>query len=108
DTLGPVHGKGRHATVNLHVAPGVCQGAATPDLGLIPVGSIDHVEVLQDGPAAQYGSDAIAGVVNIILRRASQGGVVSATAGQYYENGGETGAISANIGLPLGPMGFLN
>jgi len=108
NTLVLVNGKRRHSTGNLHVAPGVFQGAATPDLGLIPVGGIDHVEVLQDGAAAQYGSDAIAGVVNIILRRASQGGSISATGGQYYENGGETGAISANIGLPLGKDGFLN
>jgi iron complex outermembrane receptor protein len=108
NTLVLIDGKRRHATANLHVAPGVFQGAATADLGLIPVGAIDHVEVLQDGAAAQYGSDAIAGVVNIIMKSAAQGGAISATGGQYFENGGATGAISANLGLPLGENGFLN
>ena len=98
----------RHATGNLHVAPGVFQGAATADLGLIPVGGIDHVEVLQDGAAAQYGSDAIAGVVNIILKKGAEGGAISGTGGQYFTDGGGTGALSANIGLPLGPDGFIN
>lgn len=108
NTLVLVDGKRRHSTGNLHVAPGVFQGAATPDLGLIPVGAIDHVEVLQDGAAAQYGSDAIAGVVNIILKTANHGGSLSATGGSYYSNGGGTGAGSANIGLPLGDKGFIN
>ncbi|WP_309607258.1 TonB-dependent receptor [Phenylobacterium sp.] len=108
NTLVLVDGKRRHSTGNLHVAPGVFQGAATPDLGLIPVGAIDHVEVLQDGAAAQYGSDAIAGVVNIILKSANHGGSISGTGGAYYSNGGATGALSANIGLPLGDKGFIN
>ncbi len=108
NTLILVDGKRRHSTGNLHVAPGVFQGAATADLGLIPVGAIDHIEVLQDGAAAQYGSDAIAGVVNIILKTANHGGSISATGGQYYKNGGGTGAISGNIGLPLGEHGFIN
>ena len=94
NTLVLVDGKRRHSTGNLHVAPGVFQGAATPDLGLIPVGAIDHVEVLQDGAAAQYGSDAIAGVVNIIMKTANHGGSISATGGSYYSNGGATGAAS--------------
>ncbi|MGZ6020951.1 MAG: TonB-dependent receptor plug domain-containing protein, partial [Phenylobacterium sp.] len=108
NTLVLVDGKRRHATGNLHVAPGVFQGAATADLGLIPVGAIDHVEVLQDGAAAQYGSDAIAGVMNIILKKSAQGGTISGTGGQYFKNGGGTGAISGNIGLPLGADGFVN
>jgi len=108
NTLVLIDGKRRHSTGNLHVAPGVFQGAATADLGLIPVGAIDHVEVLQDGAAAQYGSDAIAGVMNIILKKSPQGGTISGTAGQYFKNGGGTGAISGNIGLPLGPDGFIN
>jgi iron complex outermembrane receptor protein len=108
NTLVLIDGKRRHSTGNLHVAPGVFQGAATPDLGLIPVGAIDHVEVLQDGAAAQYGSDAIAGVVNIILKTANHGGTLSGTGGSYYSHGGDTGALSANIGLPLGDKGFIN
>ncbi|HEX7944475.1 MAG TPA: TonB-dependent receptor plug domain-containing protein, partial [Phenylobacterium sp.] len=70
DTLVLVNGKRRHPTGNLHVLGGPYQGAATADLSLIPVGAIDHIEVLQDGAAAQYGTDAIAGVVNIILKSA--------------------------------------
>jgi iron complex outermembrane receptor protein len=108
NTLLLIDGKRRHSTGNLHVAPGVFQGAATPDLSLIPVAAIDHVEVLQDGAAAQYGSDAIAGVVNIILKTANHGGAIVATGGSYYSNGGATGAGSVNIGLPIGDRGFIN
>ena len=108
DTLVLVNGKRRHPTGNLHVLGGPYQGAATADLSLIPVGAIDHIEVLQDGAAAQYGTDAIAGVVNIILKSANHGGAITATAGQYYKGDGETAAISANIGLPLGKAGFVN
>ncbi|HEX2815172.1 MAG TPA: TonB-dependent receptor, partial [Phenylobacterium sp.] len=109
DTLVLVNGKRRHGTGNLAVDGGSpYSGSATADLGLIPVGAIDHIEVLQDGAAAQYGSDAIAGVVNIILKNSAEGGVVSATGGQYFENGGKTGAWSFNDGTKLGDKGFLN
>src|ERR1700712_3413820 len=108
DTLVLVNGKRRHSTANLHVLSGQYQGAATSDLDLIPVGAIDHIEVLQEGAAAQYGTDAIAGVVNIILKKNSSGGFVSATGGQYFEEGGQTYDFSGNIGLPLGDKGFLN
>ena len=79
DTLVLVDGKRRHASANLHVLGGPYQGAATADIGLIPVAGIDHVEVLLDGAAAQYGTDAIAGVVNIILKKNSSG-ITRATA----------------------------
>ncbi len=108
NTLVLVNGKRRHPTANLHVLGGPYQGAATADLSLIPVGAIDHVEVLQDGAAAQYGTDAIAGVVNFILKSANSGGSIVATAGQYYKGDGESAAISANFGLPLGDAGFVN
>lgn len=108
NTLVLIDGKRRHPTGNLHVDPGVFQGAATADLSLIPVSAIDHVEVLQDGAAAQYGSDAIAGVVNIILKHADGGGLVTGTGGEYYENGGGTGDGQVNIGLPLTSHGFFN
>ncbi|MEO8115038.1 MAG: TonB-dependent receptor plug domain-containing protein, partial [Phenylobacterium sp.] len=107
DTLVLVNGKRRHTTANLHVLGGPYQGAATADLSLIPVSAIDHVEVLQDGAAAQYGTDAIAGVVNIILKNASSGGSASVTGGQYYKGDGETAAVSLNMGLPLGEKGFV-
>ena len=69
NTLVLVNGKRRHSTANLAVNGGSpYTGAAAVDLGLIPVAAIDHVEVLQDGAAAQYGSDAIGGVVNVMLK----------------------------------------
>src|SRR5579871_3416748 len=108
DTLVLVNGKRRHTTSNLHVDPGPYQGAASADLGLIPIGAIDHVEVLEDGAAAQYGSDAIAGVINIILKNSNSGGTVSGTLGQYYAGDGKTGAWSINKGLDLGGKGFVN
>src|SRR6185436_18269459 len=74
-----VNGKRRHGTANLAVLGGPYQGGAGADLNFIPVASIDHVEVLLDGAAAQYGSDAIAGVINIIQKTADSGGSVTAS-----------------------------
>jgi iron complex outermembrane recepter protein len=108
DTLVLVNGKRRHPTANLNVDPSNFQGAATADLSFIPVAAIDHIEVLQDGAAAQYGSDAIAGVLNIILKSADHGGLLTGTGGQYYEGDGATGAGSVNLGLPIGSKGFFN
>jgi iron complex outermembrane receptor protein len=108
DTLVLVNGKRRHPTGNLHVDPSSFQGAATADLSLIPVGSIDHAEVLTDGAAAQYGSDAIAGVVNLILKGANHGGSISVTGGQYFQGDGDTAAWSINDGFALGDKGFIN
>ena len=108
DTLVLVNGKRRHPTGNLHVDPSSFQGAATADLSFIPVGAIDHAEVLTDGAAAQYGSDAIAGVVNIILKGANHGGTISATGGQYYQGDGDTAAWSLNKGFEIGEKGFVN
>src|SRR5690349_11630289 len=108
DTLVLVNGKRRHSTGNLHVLGGQYQGAATADLDMIPVSAIDHVEVLQEGAAAQYGTDAIAGVVNIILKKNSSGGMATAMGGQYFEQGGDTYDSSGNIGFDLGGKGFLN
>jgi iron complex outermembrane receptor protein len=109
DTLVLVDGKRRHGTGNLAVDGGSpYQGAATTDLSFIPVGAIDHVEVLQDGAAAQYGTDAIAGVVNFILKDTDHGGSLSATGGQYYQGDGATGAWSFNKGFALSDRGFVN
>jgi iron complex outermembrane recepter protein len=109
ETLVLVDGKRRNSTANLAVDGGSpFQGAATTDLSFIPVGAIDHIEVLEDGAAAQYGSDAIAGVVNIILKKNASGGAFSATGGQYFEGDGDTGAWSLNKGFSLGDKGFVN
>src|ERR1700744_1356123 len=77
EVLVLVNGKRRHTTANLNADPGPLQGSAPVDLDMIPISAIDHIEVLRDGAAAQYGSDAIAGVVNIILKSADHGGSVS-------------------------------
>ncbi|MDB5581475.1 MAG: TonB-dependent receptor [Bradyrhizobium sp.] len=109
DTLVLVNGKRRHSTANLAVDSGSpYSGAATADLSLIPVGAIDHVEVLQDGAAAQYGSDAIAGVINIILKKQDHGGSISVTGGQYYAGDGKTASWTINKGLALGDHGYFN
>ena len=108
NTLVLVNGKRRHTTANLAVLGGPYQGAAAADLNFIPLAAIDHIEVLQDGAAAQYGTDAIAGVINIILKKDAQGGAFSSTAGQYFDGGGRTGQASLNFGLELGEQGFVN
>ncbi len=87
-------------------------GSSGADISLIPEAAIDHVEVLLDGAAAQYGTDAIAGVVNIILKKKSSGGTLTATAGRRYDGGkGENGDsydVSFNMGMPLFDKGFVN
>lgn len=110
DVLVLIDGKRRHTTANLAVDVGSpFQGGAGVDLNFIPLDSIDHVEVLTDGAAAQYGSDAIAGVVNIILKTNNSGGTVAGTYGQYGNaGGGRTEDVSANAGFEAGPGGFLN
>jgi iron complex outermembrane receptor protein len=109
DALVLINGKRRHGTANLAVLGGPYQGGASADLNFIPVDAIDHVEVLTDGAAAQYGTDAIAGVVNIILKKQNHGGNLQVSGGQYMDQGGDTGDITGNIGLaPLGDKSWLN
>ena len=108
DTLVLVNGERRHGTGNVAVSGGPFGGNAAADLNYIPVAAIDHVEVLQDGAAAQYGTDAIAGVVNIILKKNAHGGSVSATAGHYFDEGGLTTDLTGNIGFPIGDKGYIN
>jgi len=109
DTLVLVDGKRRHTTANLSVDSGSpYTGNASTDLSFIPVGAIDHVEVLQDGAAAQYGSDAVAGVVNIILKKGDSAGNITITGGQYYQGDGDTAAWSINKGFSLWGKGYLN
>ncbi len=108
DTLVLVDGKRRHATANLAVDGGSpYSGSATTDLSFIPIAAIDHVEVLTDGAAAQYGTDAIAGVINIITKKGTTGSL-SLTGGQYYSGQGATGAISINKGFKIGDKGYFN
>jgi len=109
DTLVLVDGKRRHGTSNLAVDSGSpYTGSATTDLSFIPSAAIARIEVLQDGAAAIYGSDAIAGVVNIILKDADHGGSWNVTGGQYYKSDGKTASTSLNWGMKLGDRGFIN
>lgn len=107
-TLVLVNGKRRHTTANLSTFRGPQQGTTPVDIDLIPVSAVDHVEILQDGAAAQYGSDAIAGVVNIILKHDDHGLNVQAINGAYYAGDGFTTGESANWGTKLGRSGFFD
>ncbi|WP_346837232.1 TonB-dependent receptor [Microbulbifer sp. SAOS-129_SWC] len=111
-TLVLVNGTRRHrsALVNLQLAPlGTNnQGAQAVDFSAIPSAAIQRVEVLRDGASAQYGSDAIAGVVNVILKDDAEGINVSAQTGEYFAGDGQRNSLSVNAGFPLGDSGFVN
>ncbi len=104
-----VNGKRRHNSSVINLDSSSAYGTNPVDLDLIPVSAIDHVEVLRDGASAQYGSDAIAGVINIILKQTDHGGSASTQYGEYYE-GGDGGTIrsAVNSGFALPNDGFLN
>src|SRR6185369_419753 len=94
-----VNGKRRHGTANLAVLGGPFQGGASADLNFITLGAVDHIEVLQEGAAAQYGTDAIAGVINIILKNKDSGGGVTVSAGKYFDGDGDTADVTMNVGF---------
>jgi iron complex outermembrane recepter protein len=106
-TLVMVNGKRRHGNAILQVINGAFGGSAAPSLDLIPPDIIQRIEILQDGAAAQYGSDAIAGVINVILKSDTSGGSLRATAGEYYDGEGRTYNLSGHLGTELGDSGFL-
>jgi iron complex outermembrane receptor protein len=103
-----VNGKRRHTSANISADPGSQQGSTPVDIDLIPVSAVDHIEVLRDGAAAQYGSDAIAGVINVILKSSARGGTLSGTSGRDDERDGLTVGAAADTGLALGADGFLH
>ena len=146
-TLVLINGKRRHVSALLNINGTVGRGSAAVDLNLIPGLAISRIEVLRDGAAAQYGSDAIAGVINVQLKNASHGGRASVTWGEYVTTidnvakvtGLQTDALGqpildpadnryflantdgerhthdgaqltagVNVGIPLGPRGFVN
>lgn len=146
-TLVLVNGKRRHVSALLNINGTVGRGSAAVDMNLIPSLAIGRVEVLRDGAAAQYGSDAIAGVINIQIKNANHGGRASLTYGQYYTtindvdrvtglqltaggqpqlnpadgryflantdgkrkaHDGTQVTLAANLGLPIGPNGYIN
>ncbi len=103
-TLVLVNGKRRHTTAVTQ--DGGFAGSVWVDLGLIPTSAIERIEVLRDGASALYGSDAIAGVINIILKSGRSGGEVSIESGESYEGDGGVDKVRASIGLPLGGRGY--
>ena len=102
-----VNGKRRHTTSILNINNTVGRGAAGVDFDLIPAAAIERIEVLRDGAVAQYGSDAIAGVINVILRDDDEGGVLAVQAGATAGGDGDNGSISGLWGVPLGDLGRL-
>lgn len=107
-TLVLVNGKRRHKSALLHVNTSVGRGTAGTDFNAIPSSAIERIEVLRDGAAAQYGSDAIAGVINIVLKDDVDTGDADIYWGQTYEGDGDTWNANANYGMSVGEAGFLN
>nr|WP_173921060.1 TonB-dependent receptor [Pseudidiomarina piscicola] len=106
-TLVLVNGKRRHMSALVHLSGTTGRGSSNVDLNAIPISSIKRIEVLRDGAAALYGSDAIAGVINIVLKDQSEGGSVTVNSGQTYEGDGEQYKVHGNVGLELGDDGHL-
>ncbi len=112
--LGPdqvlvlVNGKRRHTTALINLNDSQGRGSSPADLNAIPISSIDRVEVLRDGASALYGSDAIAGVINIVLKGSTEGGRLSARLGQYSAGDGEQLQGSGDAGFALGESGFVH
>ena len=109
NTLVLLNGKRRHrGSVISFLGGGISDGAQGPDVSVIPALALKQVEVLRDGASSQYGSDAIAGVLNFVLKDDAEGGMVEAVWGETYEGDGDQFRISGNVGLPLGDKGFVN
>jgi len=109
ETLFLVNGKRRHrsAVVQLSNQP-LARGSQGPDLATIPTIAIEQLEVLRDGASAQYGSDAIAGVINFRLRDAAQGATLVTRYGSFFQGDGQDIQVQGNLGLPLTADGFFN
>jgi iron complex outermembrane receptor protein len=107
-TLVLINGKRRHRSALLHFfAPAAGNGAHGPDVGMIPGIALKRVEVLRDGASSQYGSDAIAGVINFILKDDAEGGQVQVQYGEHFE-GEQSMKFAANGGFAVGNSGFVN
>ena len=120
-TLVLVNGKRRHTSSLLITTTAVGSPSTSVDMMTIPAASIDRVEILRDGAAAQYGSDAVAGVINIILKKGTNKLTSSLTGGGYLNSGGQAGALTkagqpdgfnyqfdANYGFKIGDKGYIN
>lgn len=108
-TLVLINGKRRHrGSIITFFGGGVSDGAQGVDISAIPSIALKQVEVLRDGASSQYGSDAIAGVLNFVLKDAAEGGMVEVKYGSTYAGDGDEYRLSGNLGLPLGDQGFVN
>ncbi len=116
-TLILLNGKRRHNTALVNINGTVGRGSVGTDLNAIPAAAIDRIEVLRDGAAAQYGSDAIAGVINVVLKRRYKGVSLSAMAGENVTTMPYAGGVKINDGRNTqldfsagasGKLGFIN
>lgn len=107
-TLILLNGKRRHQASLIHINSSVGRGTAGTDMNAIPVGAIKRIEVLRDGAAAQYGSDAIAGVINIVLNDNSEQATLETSVGAYQQDDGDNLQLSYTQGVKLGEYGFIN
>jgi len=109
--LGPdqllvlVNGKRRHQQALVNVQQTIGRGSAGTDINAIPVSAIHHIEILRDGAAAQYGSDAIAGVINIVLKQGADNDRIGALVGTTGKGDGDTVSLGENHGFRLGDAG---
>lgn len=112
--LGPdqvlvlVNGKRRHQQALVNVQQSIGRGSAGTDINAIPISAIERIEVLRDGAAAQYGSDAISGVINIVLKKRVGETSVTLESGQTYQGDGLVRHGSVSTGLRLGADGYLD
>ena len=107
-TLVLVNGKRRHRASVIAEFGGVSNGSHGSDISAIPAIALERIEVLRDGAAAQYGSDAIAGILNFRLREDTRGLTVQTMLGQTYHGDGDRIQVAANLGVPLTDHGFAN
>ena len=103
-----INGKRKNLTSLVYTQTSPGRGETGADLSAIPVDAIKRVEVLRDGASAQYGSDAIAGVVNIILKDRFEGTTVSINSGSTLKYGGSSYGVNYNSGANFGSKGFIN
>ncbi len=105
-----MNGKRRHRASIVQIGTGHAStsGSQGQDFNVIPTIALANVEVLRDGASAQYGSDAIAGVINMDLKKDKSGGSLMAQVGEYYETGGRTYDIQGHVAVPVGDRAYFN
>ncbi|MEZ2417893.1 TonB-dependent receptor plug domain-containing protein [Luteibacter sp. RCC_6_2] len=103
-----IDGKRQHTGAFLNLGGAIGRGSNPVDLNAIPVSAIERIEVLRDGQSARYGSDAIGGVINVILKKSGQGGQVTAKFGGYDAGDGLQRQLTADTGFKLGDKGSIH